>query len=142
MTHLLDTNVVSEAFRPRMHPAVRSWFDRADRSGIFLSSITKAELLFGLAIMPSGQRKVQLAGVIWRFLAQEMRTEVLAFGSPEAEHYAEIAARRRAAGRPIIQSDAQIAAIARARKLSVVTRNVRDFEDCGVDIVNPWEAGA
>jgi toxin FitB len=140
--HLLDTNVVSEAFRPRMHPAVKSWFDRTDRNGLFLSSITKAELLYGLAIMPSGRRKVQLAGVIWRFLAQEMRTEVLAFGSQEAEHYAEIAAQRRVSGRPIIQSDAQIAAIARVRKFSVVTRKVRDFEGCGIDIVNPWESAA
>lgn len=139
---LLDTNVVSAAFKPRGEPAVAAWFDTSDRDAMFLSSITKAELLFGLAIMPAGRRKAQLAEVLWHFLAKEIRTEVLEFGSQEAEFYAEIAAARRTAGRPISQSDAQIASIARARNFSLVTRNVRDFEDCGIDLVNPWEAAA
>jgi toxin FitB len=135
---LLDTNVVSEAFRTQRHPAVQAWFDTTSRDELYLSSITKAELLFGLAIMPAGKRKVELAGIIWRFLAEEMRTGVLEFGSVEAEHYAEIAASRRGSGRPISQSDAQIAAIARAGGFALVTRNVGDFEDCGIDIINPW----
>ena len=82
---------------------------------------------------------MELASVIWRFLAQELRTAVLEFGSLEAEHYAEIASERRIAGRPISLSDAQIAAVARARGLSLATRNVRDFEGCGIEVVNPWD---
>lgn len=136
---LLDTNVVSETLRPLRSRNVSDWFASTRREELFVSSVTKAELLLGLAIMPAGRRKMELATVIWRFLAQELRTEVLEFGSREAEHYAEIASERRTAGRPIGQSDAQIAAIARARGLSIATRNVRDFEGCGIVVVNPWD---
>ena len=135
---LLDTNVVSGAFRPTREPVVERWFNSVDRNSLYVSAITKAELLYGLAIMPAGRRKLDLAEVIWRFLVQEMRTEILQFGSVEAEYFAEIATIRRDKGRPISQSDAQIAAIARARGFTVATRNVRDFEECGVEIVNPW----
>ncbi len=136
---LLDTNVVSEAMRPAPNAVVEAWFARIERSSLFLSSISKAELLHGLALMPVGKRKIEVAAVIWRFLAEELRTDILAFGTAEAEHYAEILALRRGRGRPMSQSDAQIAAIARSRGLALATRNVRDFEDCGVEIVNPWE---
>jgi toxin FitB len=112
---LLDTNVVSEALKPSRNQAVEAWFNVTDRGIIYLSSITKAELLYGLAVMPVGKRKLDLANVLWLFLAHEMHTDVLEFGSVEAEHYAEIAATRRGKGRPISQSDAQIAAIARPR---------------------------
>ncbi|WP_127520557.1 type II toxin-antitoxin system VapC family toxin [Mesorhizobium sp. Z1-4] len=135
---LLDTNVVSGMFSPAREPAVESWFGSVDRNTLFLSAITKAELLYGLAIMPAGKRRLELAEVIWRFLAREMGNEILEFGSVEAEHFADIAATRREKGRPISQFDAQIAAIARARGFTVATRNVRDFEECGVEIVNPW----
>ena len=136
---LLDTNVVSEAFHRNGNPLVRAWFEATHSDEIFISSITKAELLLGLATMPAGKRQIDLASVIWRFLTETLRTEVLSFGTLEAEHYAELSAHRRKIGRPISQSDAQIAAIVRARGFAVVTRNVGDFEHCGIKVINPWE---
>lgn len=136
---VLDTNVVSESFRPRSDPRVADWFLTVARDTLFLTSVTKAELLFGLAVMPPGSRKAALGTVIWRFLVDELSTEILSFDTRASEHYADIASRRRASGRPISQSDAQIAAIARASGFALVTRNVRDFEDTGVAVVNPWE---
>lgn len=142
MSYLLDTNVVSEAFRPRRNVEVEGWFERTPRNRIFVSSVTKAELLFGLAIMPSGRRQLQLSEAMYKFLSRELRTEILPFGTREAELYAEIGSHRRALGRPISQFDAQIAAIARSHGFAVVTRNVADFEDCGIEVINPREAHA
>ncbi len=139
MSYLLDTNIVSEAFRPHRNAEVESWFKRTPRNRIFVSSVTKAELLFGLAIMSAGRRRLELSEAMFKFLSYELKTEVLPFGSREAELFAEIGSHRRAKGRPISQFDAQIAAVARSHGLSVVTRNVRDFDDCGVEIIDPWQ---
>lgn len=139
MMFLLDTNVISEALKPKPEDGVERWFAPVVRQHVFVSSISKAEMLFGLAIMPPGKRKLALADVIWKFFSNELKTEVLAFGSRESEIYAEIASHQRAIGRAMNQSDAQIAAIARLRDFAIVTRNVGDFAHCGVEIVNPWE---
>ncbi len=71
-----------------------------------------------------------------------MKTPVLAFDSRGAECFAEIVAYRHRRGLPIGEFDAQIAAIARSYAFAIVTRNVRDFEHCGIEIVNPWEGAA
>lgn len=105
-----------------------------------ITAMTKAELLLGLAYMPDGKRKAALGSVIGAFFTTWLKTPVLAFGDREAEAYAEIVSRRRFLGRPIREFDAQIASVARSRGFAVVTRNVADFADCGVKIVNPWEA--
>jgi len=88
--------------------------------------------------MPYGRRKIALGAVIEAFFSRWLKTEILPFGSQEAEAYAEITAQRRKAGRPIKEFDAQIAAIARVRRFAVATRNVADFEHCGIEIINPW----
>lgn len=137
---LLDTNVLSEMLKPERHIGVERWFAGIPKDQLFVSSATKAELLFGLAIMDTGRRKLALADVMWKFFSRELRTEILPFGSRESEIYADIASHRRSIGRPIREFDAQIASIARSRRLAVVTRNVRDFEHCGVELINPWEA--
>lgn len=142
MSYLLDTNIVSEAFRPQRNVEIEGWFERTPRSRIFVSSVTKAELLFGLAIMPSGRRQLELSDAIYKFLSHELRTGILSFGTREAEMFAEIGSHRRARGRPISQFDAQIAAIARSHNLAIITRNVRDFEHCGVEVINPWQPSA
>lgn len=139
MSYLLDTNIVSEAFRPQRNLEVEGWFERTPRNRIFVSSVTKAELLFGLAIMPQGRRQLELSEAMYKFLSHELRTEVLPFGTREAELFAEIGSHRRAKGRPISQFDAQIAAIARSHDFAIVTRNTRDFEHCGVELINPWD---
>ena len=105
---------------------------------LFFSAVGEAELRYGVAILPTGRRRETLLADIEGMLRDAFGERVLSFDRAAAREYADIAAARRAAGRPVAPADCQIAAIARARGMSVATRNVRDFDDIGVDIVNPW----
>ncbi len=134
----LDTNVVSEIMRPVPAPAVAAWIAERDAEELFLTAISEAELLYGVAIMPTGRRRAMLEDIITRWLALGFRERILPFDSAAARAYAEIAAHRRRAGRPISEADCQIAAISRSCGAVLVTRNVRDFEGAGVDLVDPW----
>ncbi len=136
---VLDTNVVSELTRDRPQPAVLAWLDRQPVSALFTTAITEAELRYGVAILPAGRRRERLAAGIESTLREDFAGRILPFNSAAAHAYAAIAAARRAAGRPIGQSDCQIAAIARSRGIPVATRNVADFAGCGIKVVNPWE---
>jgi toxin FitB len=135
---LLDTNVLSELMRPVPSAAVESWMSDQPVAGIFISSITEAELRYGLALLPDGQRQRRLVAQAEAMLAEDFAGRILPFDSPAASAYARIAAARRLSGRPISQADAQIAAVAASRGASLATRNVADFVDCGVEVVDPW----
>ncbi len=137
---VLDTPIVSELMRPRPRLDVLAWLDEQPARALFVTSVTEAEVLTGIATLPEGRRKRTLADAAKRTFDGPLGGRVLPFDSAAAQAYAEIAATRRAAGRPISQSDGQIAAIARARSMTIATRNVRDFEDLGIDIINPWTA--
>jgi len=137
---ILDTNVVSEMMAAVPSEAVKTWSDRLDPRQFWVTSVSRAELLHGVEILPVGRRREALGLIIQRFFADTLKNEVLPFAARDAEHYASIAAERRKVGRPISGFDAQIAAIARSRSFGVATRNVRDFEGCGVDVINPWDA--
>ena len=136
---ILDTNVVSELMRPAPDPAIASWVAEHPASSLFLTAVTEAELRFGLAIMPPGKRRDGLATGLQRMLGTGFANRILPFDSSAARAYAGIAAARRRLGRPIAQADCQIAAIARACGMAVATRNVRDFEDVGIGVFNPWD---
>jgi predicted nucleic acid-binding protein len=135
---LLDTNVISELLRPSPEQAVLDWMSARDGDTLYLSAVTEAELRYGAAILPGGRRKVAINTVIDEILREDFAGRILPFDSPAAVHYAEIAADRKSAGRPISQFDCQIAAIARANAMAVATRNGPDFEGCGLNVVNPW----
>ena len=135
---VLDTNVISESFRPHPDPRVAAWMDAAIPADMFVSAPSKAELLVGLAYMPGGRRKAEFGSVIGAFFSRWLKTPVLPFGTLEAEAYAKIVADRRRVGRPVAEFDAQIAAIAKTRGFAVVTRNARDFEHCGIQVIDPW----
>ncbi|MGE4482449.1 type II toxin-antitoxin system VapC family toxin [Acidocella sp.] len=135
---LLDTNVLSELMRPSPAPAVETWVSAQPAAGIFISAITEAELRYGLALLPDGQRRRRLLVQAQAMLAEDFAGRILPFDSAAAEAYAPIAAARRLAGRPISQADAQIAAIAASRGAALATRNVMDFTDCGITILDPW----
>lgn len=138
----LDTNVVSEMTRPRPDPRLVDWLETTPRSTLFLPSVVVAELLAGIEMLPMGKKRDSLAGFISGFISMTPVQNLLSFGFQEAVHYAAIVAVRQRQGRTIKQLDAQIASIAAANKIAVVTRNVRDFEHCGVEIVNPWDDAA
>jgi len=137
---ILDTNVISETFRPAPHEGVGSWLRKQDRSALFTTAVNKAELLAGLALMGDGKRKQALANVIATFFGDCLTTTVLGFDEPASLQYARIFAQRRKSGRPISEMDCQIAAIALTGGLAIATRNVDDFANCGIDVINPWEA--
>ena len=106
---------------------------------VYLTTITEAELRYGFAIMPEGRRREGLESALERMLHDAFARRILPFDSDAAIAYAEIADGRRAAGRPVSPADCQIAAIARSRGMAVATRNVRDFVDMGIDVIDPWE---
>ena len=136
---VLDTNVVSELIRPQPNPAVVAWVGARPAGSLFFTAIGEAEMRFGVAIMPAGARRSALAAEIDGMLREDFARRVLPFDSLAARKYAELAAERRAAGRPVSLADCQIAAIAGSRGGTVVTRNVRDFEGIAIAVVNPWE---
>jgi hypothetical protein len=136
---LLDTNVVSEAMKPQPHPAVRAWLDDQVAETIYLSSITLAELLFGIGVLPSGRRKDALAQTLDGLL-ELFGDRVLAFGTDEARHYAELAVTARTTGKGFPTPDGYIAAIAAAHGFTVATRDGSPFHAAGLKVINPWGA--
>ena len=138
---VLDTNVVSEFMRDSPNPEVLAWLDAQFTGTLFVTAITEAEIRTGIAILPSGERQRGLDAAAERAFSVLFSERVLSFDSDAARAYAVIASSRRAAGHPIGQADCQIAAIARSQGASVVTRDVEDFEGCGIEIVDPWTIG-
>ena len=135
---LIDTNVVSELMRPTPARAVLDWFGKQDPAALHLSAVSEAELRRGVALLPEGQRRNALKSAIDAMVAEDFAGRVLPFDSAAAVAFATVFAERRAAGRPITFPDCQIAATARVRGAAVATRNVSHFEECGVEIVDPW----
>ena len=138
MTVLLDTNVVSEPIRKVPDPSVETWAAGLPLESLFFSAVGEAELRYGAEILPAGRRRETLIADIEGMLRDAFMDRVLPFDSDAAREYAYIAAVRCSIGRIVMPADLQIAAIARSRGLAVATRNVRDFRDTGVEMVNPW----
>lgn len=138
---LLDTNILSELMRPAPEPAVEQWLAAQPDASVFISAITEAELRYGAALLPTGKRRTALVAEIEAMLEEIFGGRILPFDSSAAQAFAVLASERRQAGRPISQADAQVAAVARSRGASLATRNVEDFEGCGIEVINPWTAG-
>jgi toxin FitB len=136
---ILDTNVLSEALKPNPNPQVLAWIGSRNARTLFTTSTTEAEIRFGVARLPEGQRKTGLSKVINEVFTVDFTNRVLPFDSRCAVSYAQIASNRERLGHPISQFDAQIAAIAVTNGFAIATRNVSDFEACGIDIINPWQ---
>ena len=138
---VLDTNVVSELMRPSPSSNVVDWVAGQAAPNLYLSTISEAELRYGVAIAPAGERRNRLLAEVEGMLQEDFAGRILPFDGAAAQAYAVIAAARRAAGRPVNHADCQIAAIARCRGASMATRDVDDFEGCGIDVINPWADG-
>ena len=138
--YVIDTNVASELMRPEPTASVAAWIAQRDPDELFLTAIGEAELRYGVAIVPAGRRKDKLEAALTRWLDLGFSDRILPFDSASARHYAEIAFRRRRAGRPIQEADCRIAAISRSRGSVLVTHNVRDFEGIDVEVFDPWTA--
>jgi predicted nucleic acid-binding protein len=121
---ILDTNVVSEMMKAPPWPGVKAWLAAQPRLTVFISAITEAELRLGVALLPVGRRRNGLAADIEAMIAEDFAGRVLAFDSPAAKAFA------------------AIVAVARSRGASIATRNIGDFEGCGVEVINPWDQPA
>ena len=135
---VLDTNVFSEVLKPVPSSFVLDWLALQDRSEVFITAVTQAEVLYGLETMPAGKRRAQLQGAIEEMIDVEYSGRILPFDEHAARLFSRIVATRFAAGQPISQFDAMISAIARSHGYSVATRNISDFELCGIQLINPW----
>ncbi len=135
---VLDTNVLSEALRPVPELSVLDWLESQPRASLFITTVTRGEILYGIRLLADGKRQRGLWEAAKKIFDADFADQVLSFDSDAADMYADIAASRRTAGKPISQFDAMMAAMARSRGAGLATRNVKDFEDCGVDIINPW----
>jgi predicted nucleic acid-binding protein len=138
---LLDSHVIAELIKPAPDRSVLAYVGALAPETGFTAAICEAEICFGLARLPAGQRRADLASRIGTWFASGFPNQVLPFGSLCASHYGAIRAAREAAGSPIAVEDAMIAATAHAHGHTVATRNVDDFQGCGAAIVDPWRAG-
>lgn len=136
---LLDTNVLSELMKPAPAGSVMRWMASQPATSLYTTSITQAEILHGVMLLPPGRRRNAIEAAAETMFREDFGGRILPFGSDAAHPYARIATERRRAGRPISHFDAQIAAIARSAGAAIATRNVTDYEDCGVKVINPWE---
>ena len=134
---VLDTNVVSEAMKPSPDPQVRLWLNDQIAENLYLSSVTLAELLFGIACLPDGRRKEALSGALDNLL-RLFGNRVLSFDVDAAGNYARLAAKARLAGRGFSTPDGYIAAIAVSKGFRVASRDTGPFEAAGITVVNPW----
>lgn len=136
---VLDTNVVSEAMKPEPQASVQAWLDRQTSETLYLSSVTIAELLFGIRSLPAGRRRKILDATLDGLLAL-FGERVLPFDTDAARHFAELAVTARSAGKGFPTPDGYIAAIAASRGFIVATRDVSSFQAAGLKVINPWEA--
>ena len=137
---VLDANVVSELMRPTPGPQVLAWLDAQVPDTLWLTSVSVAELLFGIARLPDGARKQAFAQAAQRMLEEDFANRVLGFDLQAASVFADLAATSERAGRPIGLADGQIASICLVHKASLATRNEKDFMNLGLELLNPWNA--
>lgn len=138
---VLDTNVLSELMRPEPDARVVDWLDRQDAFSVTISSITVAEILYGIERLPNGRRKRDFAAMAAAMFEEDFAGRILSFDSGAALHYAEQVAASECAGRQVHMADAQIAAICIQHGAVLATRNLKDFETLAVETINPWEMG-
>jgi predicted nucleic acid-binding protein len=135
---VLDTNVISEVFRPEPDARVVAWLDSL-AGDVAITAVTLAELLAGVRRLPEGRRRSALSAKIETALQPYRETKaVLAFDDEAADHYADVLFAREQAGLPISTADAQIAAICRSHNAACATRNTKDFTQTGVQLLDPW----
>lgn len=135
---ILDTNVVSEFMTSPPASSVLNWLNAQNTTSLYLTTISIAEIGFGLRILPQGKRREMLAERFEQFVATAFEQRILSFDENAARIYGEVMGYRRGIGRPISSLDGQIAAIARSRNFAVATRNIKDFEECQLNLIDPF----
>lgn len=137
---LLDTNIISEMMKPCPDTQVMNWLDQQESMQLFISTITIAEIAYGLNALPEGQRRSRLEDAFNRAINMSFKHRILPFDIAAAYVYAKLMSRGKAPGLRLSVPDGQIAAIASAQGCILATRNVRDFESCGLEVISPFAA--
>lgn len=138
---ILDTDVISELMRAVPDAHVQGWVHKVPRALVYTTSVTLAEVRFGIARLPAGRRRT-LLGDAADDVFGAFADRVLPFDADAAGQYADVVIEREHAGAPIAGFDAQIAAICRSRRAALATRKTDDFGRLGLDLINPWLTGA
>lgn len=136
---VLDTNVVSELMRPQPAPAVLSWVNAQPADQLWLCSVVVAELLYGVGRLPDGARKGQLVNAVKAMVFEDFASRILTFDLEAAAAYAQLVVQRESGGQSIAMADVQIGAICVVHGATLATRNVRDFAQLGLNLINPWD---
>ncbi len=132
---VLDTNVLSEVLRPASEARVLQWLANESRAALFTTTVTRVKVFYGIRLLPAGARRQSLWDATQIIFDEEFAGRVLTFDDDAADAYADIASSRRSQGKPISQFDAMIAAVVRSRGATLATRNVKEFIDCGIEII-------
>lgn len=136
---IVDTNIVSEVMRTAPAPVVIEWLNRQETLALFLASTSIAEIEYGLAMMPSGKRRNGLRKAFDQFVTEAFEHRILVFDRESAAAYGELMGKRKQKGRPMSVQDGQIIAIAKVHGFAIATRNIKDFKECGIKLINPFE---
>ena len=139
MSLLLDTSVISELVKKTPHDGVLAWLSRQDEESLYLSVLTIGELEKGIVKLRVSARRDRLRSWVTRDLAARFADRVLPIDIPVATRWGALTGDAEKHGSPLPVIDSLIAATALEHGFSVVTRNIADFERCGVPCVNPWE---
>src|SRR5438132_650624 len=136
---LIDTNIISEMMKPVPDAIVMEWIDRQEIIQLFVSTITIAEISYGLNVLPEGNRRRDLEHAFNKAILEAFENRILVFDESAAYNYGKIMSYRKKLGQPMGVPDGQIAAIATVHNATVATRNVRDFTNCGLQLINPFD---
>ena len=136
---IIDTNVISEMMKPSPVTAVLDWFNEQETVSLYLTAITIAEIGYGIRALPAGNRRRLLTEGFEALLTVAFEHRILNFDEAAARRYGDLMGKRKEMGRPLAILDGQIIAIAQAKACTVATRNIRDFEYCGLTIINPFD---
>jgi hypothetical protein len=139
---ILDTNVVSESWKPEPNPAVALWLNAQPVHSLYLCTPVLAELRFGVERLPNSRRRIFLESWVARLEAEAFRDRILPLDSAAAAEFGRLAARRGKLGRRMETMDVLIAGIAASQGASLATRDTSDFDDLGLELINPFEARA
>ncbi|MDO8953301.1 MAG: type II toxin-antitoxin system VapC family toxin [Gammaproteobacteria bacterium] len=136
---LLDTNIISEIMKPLPQTEVVKWLNQQESSQLFISTLTIAEISYGMHVLPEGRRRNQIEDAFNKVITAAFKLRVLSFDAGAGYVYGKIMARKKSLGKPMGIPDGQIAAIAYSQGYALATRNTRDFTGCGLELVNPFD---
>lgn len=136
---IIDTNIISEMMKPTVAHQVLTWLNQQDNTQLFVTSITIAEICYGLNVLPKGNRRNLLESAFHKAIMESFQYRILFFDDSAAFLYGKIMGQRKQLGRPLSIADGQIAAIASVHGFSLATRNIKDFNDCNIELIDPFE---